>query len=104
MVNQSKKFQRKIEDFVCEKCGIKNKGNGFTNHCCNCLWSKHVDVNPGDRAANCGGMMEPTKIDFEKGEYFINYKCLKCGLKNRKKLDKNDNFNAAIEITKKNAK
>ena len=100
----AKKFQRRIEDFICEKCGTENKGTGFTNHCFNCLWSKHVDINPGDRAANCGGMMQPVKVDFEKGKYSINYLCLKCGMKRRKMLEKNDNFDALLEIVKKNAK
>lgn len=100
----AKKFQRKVEDFTCEKCGKEMIGNGFTNHCSNCLWSKHVDINPGDRAAGCGGMMQPVKIDFEKGKYFINYKCTKCSMKNRKMLEPTDNFDAAVEITKKNAK
>ncbi len=104
MVNQPKKFQRKIEDFICEKCGTKNIGNGFTNHCSNCLWSKHVDINPGDRAESCGGMMEPIKIDFEKGKYLINYICVKCGILRRKGIEKNDNFDAVIEIVKKSTK
>ena len=100
----AKKFQKKVEDFICEKCGTKNIGNGFTNHCSNCLWSKHVDVNPGDRAAACGGMMEPIKIDFEKGKYFIVHKCKKCGLQRRKIVEPQDNFDTVVEITRKNAK
>ncbi|MFA5651984.1 MAG: RNHCP domain-containing protein [Candidatus Paceibacterota bacterium] len=104
MVNQPKKFTRRIEDFDCEKCGAKNIGTGFTNHCCKCLWSKHVDINPGDRAANCGGMMEPVKIDFEKNKYIINHKCVKCGFQKRQSLEKNDNFDAAVAVTKKLAK
>ena len=104
MTNQPKKFQRKIENFICEKCGTENIGNGFTNHCSNCLWSKHVDINPGDRAEECAGMMEPIKIDLEKGKYIINHKCAKCGLLRRKGIEKNDNFDAVIEIVKKRAK
>ena len=104
MVNQPKRFQKKVEDFVCEKCGTKNTGTGFTNHCFKCLWSKHVDINPGDRAESCGGMMEPAKIDFEKGKYLINHKCVKCGFKKRKGVEKNDDFDAVIVIAKKNAK
>jgi len=100
----AKKFQKKIEDFVCEKCQMKMVGNGFTNHCSNCLWSKHVDINPGDRAENCCGMMAPIKIDFEKGKYFINHKCMKCGALKRKGLENEDNFEAALEIVRKNAK
>ena len=104
MVNQPKKFQSRKEDFDCEKCGTKNIGTGFTNHCSKCLWSKHVDINPGDRAAGCEGMMEPIKIDFEKGKYIINHKCVKCGFKKRKGVEKRDEFDAVIAIVKKNAK
>lgn len=104
MVGQPKQFQRKFEDFVCEKCKTKNIGNGFTNHCSNCLWSKHVDINPGDRAETCGGMMEPIKIDSKKGKYHINFKCNKCGKENRKSVEKNDNFDAVIKIVEKSTK
>ena len=27
-----------------------------------CLWSRHLDVEPGDRSADCGGIMEPLAI------------------------------------------
>lgn len=100
---QSKKFQKTIEDFVCGKCGKKVKGNGFTNHCPECLFSKHVDINPGDREEKCAGMMMPESIDIEKGKYVINYKCLKCGMKKRKFADKKDNFDAILAIVKKQA-
>ena len=63
----SQKFKRKIEDFVCGHCKQKVKGNGYTNHCPKCLWSKHVDLTPGDRASGCKGMMAPSGIDASKG-------------------------------------
>lgn len=75
----SQNFKRQIEDFVCENCGEKVIGNGYTNHCPRCLWGKHVDINPGDRAANCGGLMEPMGVELEKGKYVITQQCLKCG-------------------------
>ena len=84
----SQNFIKNKEDFVCEKCGQKVKGNGYTNHCPKCLWSKHVDIHPGDRAEICGGMMSPVSIDLEKGEYVINYKCVKCGARRRKIANK----------------
>jgi len=62
---QKKRFQKRIEDFVCERCGAFVKGTGYTDHCPECLWSKHVDVNPGDREAECGGLMEHVDTDFE---------------------------------------
>lgn len=75
----SQRFQRKIEDFICENCGEKVIGNGFTNHCPRCLFSKHVDITPGDRSEECGGLMEPIGLELEKGKYVITQKCLKCG-------------------------
>ncbi len=72
-------FVRKRENFRCRNCKFEVKGSGYTNHCPNCLWSKHVDVEPGDRAAGCGGMMEPARIDLKKGEYVITHRCMKCG-------------------------
>ena len=98
-----KKFQRTIEDFVCEKCGEKVKGNGYTNHCPKCLWSKHVDIHPGDRAESCGDMMSPVSVDMKNGEYVINYTCVKCGAQRKKVADKNDNFDAILAIVKKRA-
>ena len=48
--------------------------------------------------------MEPIKIDFEKGKYLINHKCVKCGLQKRKSVEKDDNFDAVVNIVKKNTK
>ena len=67
-------FKRKIEDFVCGNCGENIKGDGYTNHCPKCLWSKHVDINPGDRASDCGGLMEPSKMEAKGGDYDLTHK------------------------------
>ncbi len=86
-----KKFQRKIENFVCERCGYEVSGNGYTNHCPKCLWSKHVDINPGDRASKCKGLMEPIGLEMKNGEYVLIHKCVKCGhVKKNKKTEKDD--------------
>jgi len=74
-----KKFQRKIEDFKCENCGEFVKGDGYTNHCPECLYSKHVDNNPGDRANECGGLMKPIDAFFKKQEWLLRQECQKCG-------------------------
>ncbi|MEX0910484.1 MAG: RNHCP domain-containing protein [Candidatus Paceibacterota bacterium] len=73
------RFKRQVEDFVCVFCGAKVEGDGYTNHCPLCLWSLHVDIDPGDRASLCGGHMEPIKLDQKRGEFVITHKCLKCG-------------------------
>ena len=55
------------EEFVCENCGSKVKKLGYScrNHCPNCLYSKHVDKNPGDREETCHGMLEPVGLDIK---------------------------------------
>lgn len=75
----SEKFIKKIENFVCENCGYEVIGSGYTNHCPKCLWSKHVDVFPGDRAESCGGLMRPVGLKIEGGDEVIVHKCEKCG-------------------------
>ncbi|MBU0731263.1 RNHCP domain-containing protein [Patescibacteria group bacterium] len=91
MNQKEKKFQRKVEDFVCENCGHKIKGSGFTNHCPSCLYSKHVDINPGDRASDCGGLMEPIALEGAIDKEKILFRCQKCGHLKRNKLQKGDN-------------
>ena len=96
---QEKKFQKKVEDFVCEKCGIKIKGTGYTDHCSNCLWSKHVDINPGDRKSKCSGLMEPIGLETKGGEYNIYYKCVKCGYRHKVKSTPDDNFEEMVKLS-----
>ncbi|MDO8593977.1 MAG: RNHCP domain-containing protein [bacterium] len=74
-----KRFTRKIEDFVCDQCTARVTGTGYTNHCPKCLWSKHVDVSPGDRSSLCGGAMEPTGVSVLSGTYRILHTCARCG-------------------------
>lgn len=95
-------FIKNREDFVCGKCGEKVAGDGFTNHCPKCLWSKHVDINPGDREAGCNGMMKPVKFEKEKEEYIFTHRCEKCGHEKRNKISSRDDFDKAIEITRRN--
>jgi len=95
-------FIRKIEDFVCENCGKEVKGNGFTNHCPYCLWSKHVDTNPGDRASKCRGLMKPIRVEKEVEKYVITHRCTKCGYEKRNKTSEDDSFEEIINLAKTN--
>lgn len=97
---RTKKFQRKKEDFVCGNCGLKVKGSGYTNHCPQCLWSKHVDINPGDRMSGCKGIMKPVRVELKEGEYDIIHKCVKCGFEKRNKKTENDDMEEIIKISK----
>jgi rubrerythrin len=95
-----KLFQRRKENFVCGNCGFKVIGTGYTNHCPKCLYSKHVDVNPGDRMEACQGLMQPLSIEQNHGEYMIIHKCVKCGFIRRNKTVAEDDFDEIIKQTK----
>jgi hypothetical protein len=86
-----KKFTKRTEDFVCEICGTKVKGTGYTDHCPHCLYSKHLDVFPGDRKKGCGGLMKPLGVTKRKGKWQILYCCQKCGHQRWNKVSLNDN-------------
>ncbi len=94
-----RKFQRKIEDFTCENCGSEITGDGYTNHCPICLWSKHVDINPGDRASICQGLMEPIALENKSGEQIIVHRCVICGYQKKNKTSKEDSFEELLNIT-----
>ena len=91
----SKTFQKTKEDFICERCGSKVEGTGYTNHCPNCLYSKHVDMFPGDRSMTCGGLMEPIAYDGKD----IYFRCLKCSEIKRTKAVDSDNSELLIELS-----
>jgi len=96
-----KQFTRTKEDFICENCHIKVKGNGYTNHCSNCLYSKHVDVYPGDRAEQCQGLMKPIAWEMEHGDIYITHQCQRCGFKKRNKFQIGDNRQVLEDINRK---
>lgn len=95
----AKKFQRQIEDFICEHCAYQVAGNGYTNHCPQCLWSKHVDINPGDRQATCQGLMRPVDLESKADEQVIIHHCLKCGFERRNKVVQVDNVDEIIKLS-----
>ncbi len=75
-------------------------GTGYTNHCPNCLWSKHVDKNPGDRLELCGGLMKPIRVERKNKEWAITHRCEKCGYERKNKTNENDRIEKLIEISK----
>lgn len=97
---ERRNFIRKIENFTCEHCGTEVSGSGYTNHCPECLWSKHVDNIPGDRANDCGGLMRPTEIEVVGSNYNIVHQCEDCGAVKRNKVADNDNRIVLANILK----
>ena len=86
---------------------FRKNDDGYTsrNHCPYCLSSLHLDVNPGDRASDCGGIMDPVKAEPDPRHGFVIYhRCRKCGAvkRNRAALDPRgecDNMDLLIELT-----
>ena len=72
-----KKFTMKDENFICDNCGMEVKKLNYTarDHCPYCLYSKHVDIMPGDRLNNCHGLLKPIGLEKFKQSFKIIYKC-----------------------------
>ncbi len=96
---KTKIFLKRVENFTCDVCGTFVKGNGYTDHCPKCLWSKHVDISPGDRQAKCGGLMEPVGATQKQGKWYIFYRCQKCHHERYNIASPEDNFNKIIELS-----
>ncbi len=89
-----------IEDFVCSHCGAEVKGNGRTNHCPVCLWSRHMDDVPGDRASACQGMMKPIGVWVQHGEITrVEHQCEKCKFRRYGPVLPQDNREELIKIS-----
>lgn len=98
-----KNFTEVDEEFICENCGTKVEKLGYScrNHCNHCLYSKHVDKNPGDRLEKCHGLLEPIGIEMSnKKGYVIVYKCKKCGQIRKNKAAKDDDFETILKVSK----
>ena len=84
------------DSFTCKVCGRlmtpENAGSDHRNHCNNCLCSLHVDIEPGDRASDCGGIMEPVAVWVRKGgEWAIIHRCRRCGALSSNRAAADDN-------------
>lgn len=98
-----KRFNMIDEEFICENCGKKVEKLNYTarDHCPFCLYSKHVDINPGDRQNNCKGLLEPIDIEKYNNTYKIVYKCEKCGKLHKNIIAKDDDMNVIINLSAK---
>jgi len=98
------RFTKIDEEFICHHCGKKVEKLGYTcrNHCPICLHSKHVDINPGDRAESCHGDLEPVSIEIDsKKGYVIVFKCKKCETIRKNKAAEDDNMDLIIDLSSK---
>lgn len=96
-----KRFTMRDENFICENCNSSVTRLGYTarDHCPICLYSKHVDILPGDRNNPCQGLLEPIGIENFKNTYKIIYRCLKCGKLHKNVIAADDNKDLIIELS-----
>jgi DNA-directed RNA polymerase subunit RPC12/RpoP len=91
------------EEFTCINCHkhVSKLEYSARDHCPYCLYSLHVDINPGDRLNTCKGLLKPIEIEKYKDTYKIIYKCEKCGELHKNIIAKDDDMNKLIEISTK---
>jgi len=95
------RFTKNDEGFTCVYCGTKVEPLCYTSrdHCPKCLASLHIDINPGDRANECGGIMVPIEVEQNsKKGYVIKYRCDKCGKTHKNKSAVDDDFNTILSV------
>jgi len=82
--------------FTCRVCGAVNPpegaGSRHRNHCRHCLSSLHLDIEPGDRASSCRGVMEAIGVWVRKdGEWAVIHRCRDCGALSSNRIAADDN-------------
>ncbi len=66
-------------------------GSHHRNHCPRCLYSRHVDLLPGDRRSACRGVMEPLAVFVRPdGELMLVHSCLRCSRLSRNRVAGDD--------------
>lgn len=97
-----KMFKRNDDSFICDVCNasVPKLLYSSRDHCNNCLCSKHVDVNPGDRLSTCLGILKPIGVEkTKKGMFKIIYKCSKCGEIKKNIQASDDNIDEIIKVS-----
>lgn len=95
-----------VESFTCRVCGRPvvsvGAGSGHRNHCPNCLSSLHLDDEPGDRTADCGGIMDPVAVWVRKNrEWAVIHRCRRCGTLHSNRVAADDNPMKLMSIAMK---
>ena len=99
-INENKNINntesKSADCFICANCGkpipYEGAGSRHRNHCPHCLSSLHLDNIPGDRAAECGGIMDPIGVWVRKdGEWAVIHRCRSCGHLSSNRIAADDN-------------
>ncbi len=94
-------FIKNNQSFVCINCGkeVHPHPTSSRDHCNYCLHGLHVDIEPGDRANSCRGVLEPIGIVIKKKKTQIVYKCQNCGEVINNVIAPDDNEELLIELS-----
>jgi hypothetical protein len=97
---------KKEKQFTCRHCGrvvsAAAPGTEYRNHCPWCLSSVHLDKLAGDRAADCGGIMEPIAISVRRNkEWVIIHRCNDCGALKENRIAGDDNELALLSLAER---
>ena len=98
-----RKFTVIDEPFVCVVCGNQTAPLGYTarNHCNRCLCSLHLDINPGDRASDCRGILRPIGLERHKKGHQIVCRCEKCGQVKKNIAADDDDYDLIVQLSAK---
>ena len=85
-LNRAQKAQKRTnpvhvdEGFICAHCqkSVAPGGAQIRDHCPYCLYGRHLDRIPGDRDANCQGLMIPQYLESQGNTTWIHYSCSDC--------------------------
>ena len=96
-----KKFNMIDETFTCDHCHKKVDKLLYSarDHCPYCLYSKHVDIMPGDRSNSCNGLLKPIGIEKYKKIFKIIFKCEKCQEIHKNIIANDDNIDEIIKLS-----
>jgi len=97
----TRKFTVIDEGFVCAVCGVCVEPLGYSarNHCRECLCSLHLDVYPGDRRSDCGGVLRPVGVELNKKGQQIVHECSKCKVIKKNIVADDDNYELILELS-----
>jgi hypothetical protein len=95
------KTRKVTEGFRCGHCGhdVPPHPTSSRDHCNECLYSKHVDVVPGDRSSDCGGQLKPIGLIKKGGKEQIVYDCGSCHETVKNMVAPDDNRDRLVELS-----
>lgn len=105
-MSRDSRQRRGSDTFRCKRCRLDvpthAPGTRHRNHCPTCLWSRHLDEAPGDRASGCAGAMEPIGVTVRPdGEWSLVHRCGVCAHIRLNRIAGDDNAHTLIELATK---